>query len=177
MQHLLLAITLASLASGCASTNFATSSTPATVTEQRVNLDSGLTDWGENRVYRIGNIEVGYYGVPGAAPQGGSRGFKYVVDPGPTEISVWYYDNAARRPGMANQTDIEKLAVVLQPNGHYELRSKREAGTLQFSIVDLESNSTVATSKWVDIVLKAQPQPPAGRGGTVVPVPIISRAK
>jgi hypothetical protein len=162
VRRYLSALAVAGLLSGCAGPAFLKMPTQASITERRVNLDSGLTSWGENRVVRVGSHEYGYYGVSGATPEGGLLGFKYLVEPGQSEVAVWYYDNSVPSVAQARRTRVQTLMVELRPNGHYELRSLRRADKLQFRIVDVETNMPVAVSPWVDVTLMDLPLPPAG---------------
>lgn len=149
---------------GCSSTNFAKTSTPATITEQRIKLASGAAHWGVNRLYRIGAIELGPYGPRGARVGGGTVGVTYVVDPGTTEIGAWYYDNNTGSY-KANQTAVVTMTATLKPKGRYELRSTKVAEKLRFILFDVDSTSSVAESEWVDIVVKPLPEPPGTQGG------------
>lgn len=159
-------LTILALSSGCASTNFAETSTPATITEQRIKLTSGVTHWGVNRLYRVGAIELGPYGPRGARAGGGTVGVTYVVDPGATEIGAWYYDNTTGSY-KANQTPVVKMTATLRPNGRYELRSTKVAERVRFILFDVDSDASVAESEWVNILVRPLPEPPGTQGGAI----------
>lgn len=157
--------TMLLLLSGCASisTNLAKTSTPATISEQRIKLASGAMHWGINKLYRIGEIELGAYGPRGARVEGGSVGVTYAVDPGPTQIWAWYYDNATGSY-QANQSPMTKMTATLRPNGRYELRSTKVGGKLRFNLFDVDAALSVAESEWGDILVKPLPEPPGTTG-------------
>lgn len=149
--------------SGCASTHLAKTSTPASIAEQRVKLASGATHWGVNKLYRIGETELGPYGPRSARTEGGTVGIVYAVDPGPAEIWVWYYDNATGSYKV-NQTAVTKMTATLKPNGRYEIRSTKADGRLRFSLFDVNAAASVVESEWVDIVVKPLPEPTGAPG-------------
>lgn len=147
---------------GCASTDYARTSNPATITEQRTKLDSGPKHWGVNRIYRVGEIELGLYRARGAQVVGGTQGVAYKVDAGQTDIWAWYYDNTSGSY-KANQTAVTKLTATLRPNGRYELRSTRDNGKLQFSLYDVDAASTIAESAWTEIQARPLPEQPGNQ--------------
>ena len=129
------------LVSGCVVTDYATSKTPAAVSEQFIR--QGPTTWGGPKIYRIGNSEMNN-GSPG--------GTSYKVDPGPTVIKVWYYGNRDGLKGIFTQTDMVEIPVTLEANAHYEIRASAEEKTVAFTLCDLGSGQEVARVADVPIV-------------------------
>jgi hypothetical protein len=130
------------LAVACATTDFAETSSPVTITEQWQR--DGPTTWGGPRIFRIGNIEMGF--------EHGS-GSTYTVDPGTTALYVWYYGNRHGFKGIFTQTDMVRILVTLAPNARYELRAEAGNATVDFSLVDLGTNREVASVTDVPIVI------------------------
>lgn len=149
--------------SGCASTNYSKTATPVTITEQRIKLETGHV--GVIRLVQVGDVKLGYYGPRKARMDGGQHGTTYTFDAGATTISAWYYDNQSGSH-LVNQTPVAKMQVQLKPQGRYELRSTKKEGRLQFMVVDLETNASIAASEWVRLVQRPLPEP-AGEPGTV----------
>lgn len=148
IKTILLAFTTVASLSGCATTNFATSASPATVTEQWTR--EGMAVWGGPRIYRINNIEFGYSDKSGRT---------YTLDPGRMDFRVWYYANEGRYNGMFTQTDPVGLSADLEPNGKYELRAEKGAKTARFRLIDLASHETVASTEDISLVLRPSPIP------------------
>ncbi|WP_194724457.1 hypothetical protein [Noviherbaspirillum malthae] len=151
--------------SGCASTNFAKTAAPATITEQRIKLASGTNQWGVNKLVQVGEVKLGYYGPRGGRANTDSSGTTYTFDAGPTVIAAWYYDTQTGNH-LVNQTPLTKMQVELKPRGRYELRSVKKEGRLQFLVIDLEANASVATSDWISLSQKLLPEPAGESGGT-----------
>lgn len=164
MKSLFLAILvlLAGSLTGCATTNFSKSSSPVTVKEQWTR--EGLTVWGGPRVFRIGNVEMGY---------GHDSGSTYTVDPGSTVMRVWYYANRGGFSGVFTQTDLVEMPVTLEPNAHYEVRAVAGESGVIFSLVNLTNNKEVASTPEVPIVLGPSRLP--NNTTTVIPVYIPAR--
>lgn len=150
---------------GCASNNFAETATPATITEQRIKLASASGHWGFNKLVQVGEAKLGYYGPRGTRANADNGGITYTVDAGSTAIAVWYYDNQTGNH-LVNQTPVTKMQVQLKPQGRYELRSVKKDGRVQFLVVDLEANASIAASDWVSLSQKLLPEP-AGETGTI----------
>jgi hypothetical protein len=142
---------------GCATTNFAKSPSPVTVKEQWTR--EGLTVWGGPRVFRIGNVEMGYSHESGST---------FTVDPGSTVMRVWYYANRAGFSGVFTQTDLVEIPITLEPRGHYELRAVAKESTVVFSVIDLAKNQEIAATPEVPIVLGASRLP----NNTPIVIPI-----
>lgn len=147
---------------GCATTNFSKSSSPVTVREQWNR--EGLTVWGGPRIFRIGNVEMGYNHESGST---------YTVDPGSTVMRVWYYANRGGFSGVFTQTDLVEIPATLKPNGHYEVRAVAKESTVTFSVIDLAKNEEIASSPEVPIVLGSSRLP--NNTPTIIPVYIPAR--
>jgi hypothetical protein len=160
----ILALLVCSLLSACATTNFATSPSPATIQEQWTR--QGITLWGGPRLFRVGNVEMGLDHPSGKT---------YTVDSGATVMRVWYYGNRNGFKGMFTQTDFVEIPVVLAPNGHYELTAwaAPEAKTIQFSLMDLTSGQQVASTADIPLVVGASRLRP--QGAAYIPVYIPAR--
>jgi hypothetical protein len=128
-------------------TEFATATAPATIREQALRAAPGA--WGGAMLLRVGDADIGYAIRP--------IGETFTVNPGPALIWAWYY---GARPGLHGafiESDPVDLRATLAANGRYELtaqigayrgaRTGEGVGTVRFSLVDLTSNSVVATSR------------------------------
>ncbi len=132
-------------AAGCASNTLATSSSPATIQEQMTHVTSKA--WGGPIFFRVGNVEMGY------VVHGG--GNTYTVNPGPTVMRVWYYGDQNGPRGIYTQTDPVTLSATLVPDGRYELEgwAPAQATTVRFSLVDLATGRTVASTGDVPLLV------------------------
>jgi hypothetical protein len=131
---------------GCATINISKSVSPATLKEQW-NRESFCV-WGGPRVYSIGNIVTGY---------GRENGSTYIVDQGSTVMRVYYYANRGNLNGVFTQTNLVDISLVLEKNGHYELRALAGESTVVFSVINLSDEREVATTSEVPIILGAPP--------------------
>ena len=113
---------------------------------------SGATTWGGTRIYSIGNIEFGYL-------QYGSDS-TFTVDPGPTTIRAWYYANRGNVGPLFHQTEPVALKANLKPNGKYQVKGDYKEASVQFKLVDLDTNEILVQSDEVAIFLKRSPAPP-----------------
>jgi len=131
------------LSSGCATTNFSTAPSPATVKTQSTR--KGPLTWGGPMLFRVGNAEMGF----------GAGSGTYTVDSGTTTLRIWYYGNLNGFKGLFTRTDLVELPATLAPNGHYELRAWAGPGdtTVKFHLVDLGTNSEIAATGDIPIVL------------------------
>lgn len=154
-----------SILGGCAPTYIAKTAASATITEQRIKLTSAPNHWGVNKLVQVGETKLGYYGPRGAKASADNSGLTYTVDAGPVPISAWYYDNQTQNH-LVNHTPVTRMQVQLKPQGRYELRSVKKDGRLQFQVVDLEANASIATSDWVSLSQKMLPEP-AGESGNM----------
>jgi hypothetical protein len=127
---------------GCATTNYSTSSSPATVKGQWKRTK--LTIWGGPEIFRIGNVELGYKYDYGST---------YKVDPGSIVMRVWYYaSDGIDKPGFI-QSDFVDIPVTLEAGGAYEVRASRHEKTVMFSIINIGTNDEVAVSQEVPLYI------------------------
>jgi hypothetical protein len=152
---------VASFLAGCQTSNFAKSSSPATIQEEWVRHTP--TRWEGTEVFAVRNIEFGY-------ERGGGKHDPIVVDPGPTKLVVWYYAHAGGlMDHMFDQTDPVPLMADLAPNGHYKIHSELAESMAHFQLVDLQTGQVIATSADVPLVVRASPLQSA-KPGAAVPV-------
>lgn len=135
-----------SFLAGCATTNFSKSVSPVTVREQWIR--EALTVWGGPKVFSIGNVVMGY---------GRESGSTYTVDPGPTVMQVYYYANRGGFGGVFTQTNLVEIPVVLDPNGHYEVRAIAGETSVVFSVISLGMKREIATTPAIPIIVGASP--------------------
>ncbi len=136
-----------SLLSGCASTNFANSTTPVSIKEEWIRKE--LTVWGGTRIFAVGDLEFGYLQHDSDAT--------FTVDPGRKCIKMFYYANRGNAQGLFWQTDIVSLDAELKPNGRYQIRGESEESTIRFRLVDLETKQIVVESGEVPIIRRPNP--------------------
>lgn len=140
---------LSTLVSGCATTNFAKSSTPATIQEEWTR--SGMLTWGGTRIYAVGNIEFGFLQQENDST--------FTVDPGEKTITVWYYANRGSMNGMFHQTNLVPLKTTLKPNGKYQVQGDYGEEFVRFRLVDLDTKQVLVQSADVPIILRPSPAP------------------
>jgi hypothetical protein len=131
---------------GCASTtNFATSSSSATVKEEYTL--SSLNTWGGPIIFGLGSFKIG-------DAQGLNKAF--TVNSGPAVMQVWYFGNREPRNPCGctfTQTQLVDLPVTLAPGGRYELKAWAGMGakTVTFSLVDFKTGAVVASAANVSL--------------------------
>lgn len=137
---------------GCASTQFARTSTPVTIKQVRVR--EGLVTWGGPRIFRFNNVEIGYSpNVVGTET--------YSLDPGKTKLTVWY---CGHNPGdglvMMDTTDLLSMDADLRPSARYELSAHKLApDRVEMLLTDLATGEVVTKTESAPIVIRANPTP------------------
>ncbi len=158
MNPLLPLTLLPLLLTACASTNFSTSATPATVREEFLRQEMSI--WGGTRIHQIGNLEFGFLRYKSDST--------FTVDPGEQALRVWYYANRGNANGLFWQTDPVSLKANLKPSGRYQVRGDYGDTAVRFRLVDLDSEAVVASSAEAPVVRRPAP----GRQPTAMPTPI-----
>lgn len=149
---------------GCATTNFATSPSPATVREEWIRKD--LTIWGGSRIFGIGNLEFGMLRY--------ENDTTFTVNPGPTVVKVYYYANRGNSQGLFWMTDVASMPADLKPNGRYQVRGNYGEEEVTFFLIDLDTNARVAETQPSRIVRRPTPMEQS-LGATPIPIIIPAR--
>lgn len=147
---------------GCATTNFASSPTPARVQEEWFRKE--MTFWGGTRIFAIGDLEFGMLRYEADTT--------FTVNPGSSVVKVWYYANRGDAKGLFWQTDVVSMAADLKPNGRYQVRSNYGDEEVSFSLVDLDANVRIAETQPVRIVRRPSP---SQQSPTFIPIFIPKR--
>jgi hypothetical protein len=157
---------VAGLLVGCQTSNFAKSTSPATIQEEWARHTP--TKWEGAEIYAIRNIEFGY-------ARGGGKHDPLIVDAGPMMLLVWYYAHGGGlMDKMFDQTDPVVLKVDLAPNGHYKIHCERTETTARFQLIDLQTGQVIASSADVPLMVRASPMESA-KPGVVIPVVVPAR--
>ncbi|MBP9714377.1 MAG: hypothetical protein KBD60_11920 [Sterolibacterium sp.] len=163
MKQSVLNVALACLfVTGCASTNFSSSTSPATVREEWIR--NGITVWGGTKLFAVGDLEFGYHRY--------ENDTTFTVDPGRKRVKVYYYANRGNAQGLFWQTDIASFDAELKPNGRYQVRGTYGETKVQFRLIDLDTQQVVVESEEFPIIRRpsmAEPSP------VMIPIFIPSR--
>jgi hypothetical protein len=148
-KKLLLIIGIICVISGCATTNFATTSSPAKISEEFIR--EGVATW---RGTRILGFNGNYLKTP-------TMDSTYTIDPGPVNILISYRENKGEISFPPKFYDTYPLAITasLKPNKSYKLKAISNSKSIIFSIVDLESGEKIMTSNEIPIVHKSSDLP------------------
>ena len=165
-KPLIAVVLLMGLLSGCASRDFATSPTPATV--EGYHKAQSVLFWDSVRLYRVGSVDFGLSHASHAPVN---------VNPGETTVQVIYMGNRGRAPGIdasfVRQTDPVSFNVVLKPGGRYQVLAEPGETTVRFRLIEQDTNTVLASSSQVPVMWRPLPRPE--RQTVTIPVIIPSR--
>lgn len=149
LKKLLVTIGIIFVISGCASTNFATTSSPAKISEEFIR--EGAATWRGTRI-------LGFNGSYLKAPTMDST---YTIDPGLVNILISYRENKGEISFPPKFYDTYPLAITanLKPNKSYKLKAISNSKSIVFSIVDLESDEKILTTNEIPIIHKSSDLP------------------
>jgi hypothetical protein len=140
---------------GCETTNFAKSSTPATIRQEFVRHNANLfsPDWEGSYVYGVGRYELGYGDL------GDRKALTLSFDPGAADIKAFYFGHKGAVGTLFLLTDIVTLHADLKANAHYALHCDANDDVVQFKLIDLGTNEIVASLPDVPIYHRPHPAP------------------
>lgn len=144
------------LGSGCATTNFATSSTTSKI-QGRMDRKT-LTTWDKYYLWRASKPWI---------PQDENTWSAYTIDAGKQKIQVAYTGNCGYFRILRYAGPVE-LEVDLAPNAAYQIDGESFDKQVYFIIRDRRTGTEVLRHGPVDVVLRAPPKP------RIYPIPIFS---
>ena len=131
--------------SSCAVTNFSTTDTPATISEEFIR--EGLATW-------KGTIIIGFNN---SYLKSSPMGTTYTVDPGPINILVIYRESKEEIKIPAKFYDTYPITInaILKEGKSYRIKASTNSNNVKFYIIDNSNNQIIANSNETSIIYKS----------------------